>query len=235
MRLRHDGCRRAAPGRHEDKERQRLDCDISNEDGTVDDRQQDINDQKVLGTSWGTKTEDRKHAAKKMTKDDHQRDINDPRVLGTRLGGTRKRTRDNNQQDINDPRVLGTRLGGTKKMTRDDHQQDINNPRELGTRLGGTKRLRETTEIQGEDERDMMYKDEGAGLSSMDEGGGAGQGDEVKGEGVRRGQDTGDIDASYSYPFVDPRLEEAHDDCTVHSSAGHRCRSFPSAISRHDG
>ena len=27
MRLRQDGCRRAAPGRREDKERQRLDCD----------------------------------------------------------------------------------------------------------------------------------------------------------------------------------------------------------------
>ena len=47
-------------------------CDISNGDGTVDDRQQDINDRKVLGTSWGTKTEDRKRAAKKMTMDDHQ-------------------------------------------------------------------------------------------------------------------------------------------------------------------
>jgi len=90
-------------------------CDISNGDGTVDDRQQDINDRKVLGTSWGTKTEDRKRAAKKMTMDDNQQDINDPRVLGTRLRGTRKRTRDNHQQDINDPRVLGTRLGGPRR------------------------------------------------------------------------------------------------------------------------
>ena len=32
--------------------------DIDNGDGTVDDRQQDINDRKVSGTSWGTKTED---------------------------------------------------------------------------------------------------------------------------------------------------------------------------------
>ena len=70
-------------------------CDISNGDGTVDDRQQDINDRKVLGTSWGTKTEDRKRAAGRMIVDDHQQDINDLRVLGTRLGGTMKMTRDN--------------------------------------------------------------------------------------------------------------------------------------------
>ena len=154
-----------------DRKQKRLDRDISNGDGTVDDRLQDINDRKVLGTSSETKTEDRKRAAEKETMDDHQQDINDLRVLGTRLGGTMKMTRDNHQQDINDQTVLGTRLGGTKKMTRDDHQQDINNPRELGTRLGGTKRLKETTEIQGEDGRDMMYKDEGAGLSGTDEGG----------------------------------------------------------------
>ena len=71
----------------------------------MDDCQQDINDRKVLGTSWGTRTEDRKRAAKKMTMDDHQQDINDPRVLGTRQGGTMKMTRDNHQQDINDPSV----------------------------------------------------------------------------------------------------------------------------------
>ena len=104
-------------------------CDIGNGDGTVDDRQQDINDRKELGTSWGTRTEDRNRAAKKMTMDDHQQDINDPRELGTRQGGTMKMTRDNHQQDINDSRVLGTRLGGTKKMTRDDHQRDINDQR----------------------------------------------------------------------------------------------------------
>ena len=71
----------------------------------MDDCQQDINDRKVLGTSWGTRTEDRKRAAKKMTMDDHQQDINNLRVLGTRLGGTMKMTRDNHQQDINDPSV----------------------------------------------------------------------------------------------------------------------------------
>ena len=58
MRLCQDGCRRAALGRREEEERQRLDRDIDNGDGTVDDSQQDINDRKVLGTSWGTKTED---------------------------------------------------------------------------------------------------------------------------------------------------------------------------------
>ena len=90
-------------------------CDISNGDGTVDDRLQDINDRKVLGTSSGTKTEDRKRAAEKKTMDDHQQDINDLRVLGTRLGGTMKMTRDNHQQDINDQTVLGTRLGGNQE------------------------------------------------------------------------------------------------------------------------
>ena len=92
---------------------------------------------------------------------------------------------DDHQQDINDPRVLGTRLGGTKKMTRDDHQQDINDQRELGTRLGGTKMLKKRREmiegIQGEDGRDEMYKEEGAGLSGMVEGKGTGLGDAVKG------------------------------------------------------
>ena len=56
-----------------------------------------------------------------------------------------------------------------------------------------------------------MYKEEGAGLSGMVEGKGTGLGDAVKGEGVRTGQDTRDIDASYSYPLVDPRPEEAPD------------------------
>ena len=105
-------------------------------------------------------------------------------------------------------------------MTRDDHQWDINDPRELGTRLGGTKMQKETKEIQGEDKRDKMYKDKGAGLSGMVEGGGAGLGDVVEGKGMRRGQDTGDIDASYSYHLVDPRLEEAHNNSTVVQCTG---------------
>ena len=65
MRLRHDGCRRAALGRHEDKDRQRLDRDIDIGDGTVDGPQQDINDREVLGTSRGNKTES--HRASTMT------------------------------------------------------------------------------------------------------------------------------------------------------------------------
>ena len=36
-----------------DRKQKRLDRDISNGDGTVDNRQQDINDWKVLGKSWG--------------------------------------------------------------------------------------------------------------------------------------------------------------------------------------
>ena len=39
-------------------------------------------------------------------------------------------------------------------------------------------------------------------------------------KGVRESQDTGDIDASYSYPLVDPRLEEAHDNSTVVQCTG---------------
>ena len=42
----------------------------------------------------------------------------------------------------------------------------------------------------------------------------------MKGEDLRRGQDTGDIDASYSYPLVDPRLEEAHNDSTIVQCTG---------------
>ena len=179
---------------------------------TMDDHQQDINDQRVLGTRLG--------GTMKMTMDDHQQDINDPRVLRTRLGGTMKMTMDDHQQDINDPRVFGTRLGGTMKMTRDDNQQDINDPRVMGTRLGGTKLLKVTKEIQGEDERDKMYKDEGAGLNGMVKGGGVGLDETVKGEGAGRGKGTRDINASYSYPLVDSRLEEAHDDGTVEQSTG---------------
>ena len=77
-----------------------------------------------------------------------------------------------------------------------------------------------------------MYKDDGAGLSGMVKGGGAGLGDAVKGEGVRQGQDTGDIDASYSYPLVDPRLEEAHDDSTVAQCTG-ADRSIVQPLSSH--
>ena len=99
-----------------DRMQKRLDRDISNEDGTVDDHLQDINDWKVLGTSRRTKTEDRRRAAKKRTMDDHHQDINDLRVLGTRRGGTMKMTRDNHQQDSNDQTVLGTRLGGPRRL-----------------------------------------------------------------------------------------------------------------------
>ena len=67
MRLCQDGCRRAAQGRHEDKERQRLDLDIDIRDGTVDRPQQDINDQEVLGTSRGTKTESHRASTTRTT------------------------------------------------------------------------------------------------------------------------------------------------------------------------
>ena len=61
------------------------------------------------------------------------------------------------------------------------------------------------------DGRDKKNEDKGAGLRGMEEGGGVGRGDVVEGEGASRGQDTGDIDGCYSYPLVDPRLEEAPD------------------------
>ena len=195
--------------------------DIDNGDGTMDHIEQDIDNLRVSGTRLGgEETEDLKRAARKMTMDDHQQDIIDPRVLGTRLGGTMKMTMDNHQQDINDLRVLGTRLGGTMKMTRDDNQQDINDPRVMGTRLGGTKLLKVTKEIQGEDERKEMYKDKGAGLNGMVKVEGAGLDETVKGEGAGRGQGTRDINASYSYPLVNHRLEEAHDDGAVVQSTG---------------
>ena len=74
--------------------------------------------------------------------------------------------------------------------------------------------------ILGGEGRDGMYKDEGAGLSGMVKGGGAGLDDTVKGEGAGRGQGTRDIDASYSYPLVDSRLEEAHNNGTVVQNTG---------------
>jgi hypothetical protein len=52
-----DGYRRADRGRLEDKDRQRLDCDIDIGDGTVNETQQDINDCEALGTSKGNVTE----------------------------------------------------------------------------------------------------------------------------------------------------------------------------------
>ena len=63
--------------------------------------------------------------------------------------------------------------------------------------------------IWGEEGRDEKKEDKGAGRSGTEEGGGVGRGEAVKGEGVRQGQDTGDTDGCYSYPLVDPRLEEA--------------------------
>ena len=138
MRLCHDGCRQAAPGRCEDEERQRLERDTDFKDGTVDGCQQDINDREVLGTSWGTKTENH-------------------------------------------------RAGRTMTMTK----------------LADTE-VKETIAKMiikgsfGEERRDRMHKDEGAGLSGTVKGGGAGLGETVKGKGARQGQDTKDIDGTLS-------------------------------------
>ena len=151
MRICQDGCRRAAPGRREDKERQRLGRDIDNGDGTVDGRQQDINDRKVLGTSWGTKTENHS-ASKTMTK--------------TKLADT----------EVKETIAKGRESG---VMTNDQLKKIIKG-------------------ILGEEGRDMMYKDGGAGLSKTVKGRGAELGETVKGKGGSRGQDTGDIDGSYS-------------------------------------
>ena len=38
--------------------------------------------------------------------------------------------------------------------------------------------------------------------------------------GAGRGHGSKDIDTSYSYPLVDPRLVEAHNDCTLVQSTG---------------
>ena len=67
MRQTQDGYRRADQGRLEDKDRQRLDCDIDIGDGTVDETQQDINDREVLGTSKGNVTESHRASTTTMT------------------------------------------------------------------------------------------------------------------------------------------------------------------------
>ena len=160
----------------------------------------------VSGTRLGEEeTEDLKRAVKKKTVDDHQQDINDPRVLKTRLGGTKamKKTEDE-MTTMTDTKVKETIARvqvGDGAMTSDQPRKKIK-------------------EIWGEDGRDKKNEDKGAGLRGTVEGGGVGRGDAVKGEGVRRGQDTGDIDGCYSYPLVDPRLEEVHDDGTLVQCTG---------------
>ena len=139
----------------------------------MDGRQQDINDRKVLGTSWGTKTENHR-ASKKMTK--------------TKLADTEVKET-----------IAKVRESGV--MTNNQLKKIIKG-------------------ILVEEGRDRMYKDEGAGLSKTVKGGGARLGETVKGKGARQGQDTGDINASYSYPLVDPRLEEAHGDGTLVQCTG---------------
>ena len=52
-----DGYGQADQDRLEDKDRQRLDCDIDIGDGTVNETQQDINDCEALGMSKGNVTE----------------------------------------------------------------------------------------------------------------------------------------------------------------------------------
>ena len=54
----------------------------------------------------------------------------------------------------------------------------------------------------------------------MVKGGGAGLDGTVKGAGTGRDHCSEDIDTSYSYPLVDPRLVEAHDDGAVVQSTG---------------
>ena len=86
---------------------------------------------------------------------------------------------------------------------------------------------------QEEDGRDKKYKDEGAGLSSMVKGGGAGLDSTVKGAGRGQCHGSKDIDTCYSYPLVDPRLVEAHDNSTLVQGTGADCS--PVHPSCHDG
>ena len=132
----------------------------------------------------------------KMTMDDHQQDINDPRVLGTWLEGTKT-----------------MKINKDEKMTMTDTKvkETIARVQKCGGAMTSDQLRKMSKEICGEDGRDEVYKDEGAGLSGMVEGGGVGRVDAVKGEGASRGQDTGDIKGCYSYPLVDPRLEVAPD------------------------
>jgi hypothetical protein len=129
------------------------------------------------------------------------------------------KTVDDHQQDINDPRVLGTRLGGTT-MTDDMVKEIIAKAQECGGAMTSDQLLKVIKGNQGEDGRVKKYKDEGAGLGGMVKGGGAGLDVTVKGAGMRRDHCSEDIDTSYSYPLVNPRLVEAHDDGTVVQSTG---------------
>ena len=132
-----------------------------------------------------------------------------------------KMTMDDHQQDINNPRVLGTWLEGTKtmKINKDEKtmmtdtkvKETIARVQKCGGAMTSDQLRKKIKEIWGEDRMDKKNEDEGGGLSGMVEGGGVGQVEVVKGEGASRGQDTGDIDGCYSYPLVDPRLEEAPD------------------------
>ena len=118
----------------------------------MDGRQQDINDRKVLGTSWGTKTENHR-ASKTMKK--------------TKLADT-------------EVKETIAKVQESGVMTNDQMQTIIRG-------------------ILGEEGRDRMYKDEGAGLRKTVKGRGAKLGETVKGKGASRGLDTGDINGSYSY------------------------------------
>ena len=144
----------------------------------------------------------------KMTMDDHQQDINDPRVLGTRLGRTKTK------------KHCG-RMTVTMTMKTDTKgKETIAKVQESGGEMTSDQLQKRIKGIWEEDGRDEIHKDEGAGLGNMVKGGGAGLDVTVKGAGTGRDHCSEDIDTSYSYPLVDPRLVEAHDDGTVVQSTG---------------
>ena len=134
--------------------------------------------------------------------DDEHDDEQDANDLGAGQGDER-----DDDQDAIDP-------GARQDDERDDDQEAIK----------GDGRDDDQDAIEPgarqDDERDEDQDEIDQRGGDVYEGGGAGLGDAVKGEGVRRGQDTGDIDASYSYPLVDPRLEEAHGYSTVVQCTG---------------
>ena len=105
-------------------------------------------------------------------------------------------------------------------MTDDMMKEIIAKVQECGGAITSDQLLKVMKGNQGEDGRVRKFRDEGAGLGGMVKAGGAGLDVTVKGAGMGRDHCSEDIDTSYSYPPVDPRLVEAHDDGTVAQSTG---------------
>ena len=103
----------------------------------------------------------------------------------------------------------------TTTMTDNKVKEIIAMVQECGGAMTSDQLLKVIEGNQGEDGRIEKYKDKGAGLCGRVKGEVAGLDGTVKGAGTGRDHCSEDIDTTYSYPLVDPRLVEAHDDGTV--------------------